>query len=203
MSIYTRYFKRLIDFLGALAILVLASPLLLVSILLLSVANAGKPFFVQQRPGLNGRIFKIIKFKTMNDKKDKSGLLLPDSKRLTKIGFWIRKLSIDELPQMINVLKGDMSLVGPRPLLVDYLELYSEEQNRRHDLRPGITGWAQVNGRNTLDWKTKFEYDVWYIDNCTFRVDLKILVLTVVKVFKSEGVSSNESVTMERFLGNN
>tara|TARA_R110001592_G_scaffold214649_2_gene467616 strand:+ start:4929 stop:5534 length:606 start_codon:yes stop_codon:yes gene_type:complete len=200
---YIKFFKRLVDFSGAFTILLLSSPLMLVSILLLSLANSGKPFFVQPRPGLNGRVFRIIKFKTMNDKTDKTGELLSDSKRLTKVGYWIRKLSIDELPQMINVLKGEMSLVGPRPLLVDYLELYSEEQNRRHNLRPGISGWAQVNGRNTLDWKQKFEFDVWYIDNCSFGLDLKILFLTILKVFKTEGVSSKESITMERFLGDN
>jgi len=199
---YTRFFKRFIDFIGALIILLLASPILLVSILLLFFANSGKIFFVQKRPGLNSEIFKIIKFKTMNDKRDSNGELLSDEKRLTKIGYWVRKLSIDELPQMINVLKGDMSLVGPRPLLVDYLALYSDEQNRRHDLRPGITGWAQVNGRNTLEWKKKFEYDVWYVDNCSFWLDIKILFLTVAKVFKTEGISSEKSVTMERFLGN-
>lgn len=199
---YTRFFKRFIDFIGALIILLLASPILLVSSLLLFFANSGKIFFVQKRPGLNSEIFKIIKFKTMNDKRDSNGELLPDDKRLTKIGYWVRKLSIDELPQMINVLKGDMSLVGPRPLLVDYLALYSDEQNRRHDVRPGITGWAQVNGRNTLEWKKKFEYDVWYVDNCSFWLDIKILFLTVAKVFKTEGISSEKSVTMERFLGN-
>ena len=199
---YTRFFKRFIDFIGALIILLLASPILLVSSLLLFFANSGKIFFVQKRPGLNSEIFMIIKFKTMNDKRDSNGELLPDDKRLTKIGYWVRKLSIDELPQMINVLKGDMSLVGPRPLLVDYLALYSDEQNRRHDVRPGITGWAQVNGRNTLEWKKKFEYDVWYVDNCSFWLDIKILFLTVAKVFKTEGISSEKSVTMERFLGN-
>lgn len=199
---YTRFFKRFIDFIGALLILLFASPILLVSSLLLIFANSGKIFFVQKRPGLNSEIFKIIKFKTMNDKRDSNGELLPDDKRLTKIGYWVRKLSIDELPQMINVLKGDMSLVGPRPLLVDYLALYSDEQNRRHDLRPGITGWAQINGRNTLEWKKKFEYDVWYVDNCSFWLDIKILFLTVAKVFKTEGISSEKSVTMERFLGN-
>ncbi|WP_421976497.1 sugar transferase [Roseivirga seohaensis] len=199
---YTRFFKRFIDFIGALIILLLASPILLVSSLLLFFANSGKIFFVQKRPGLNSEIFKIIKFKTMNDKRDSNCELLPDDKRLTKIGYWVRKLSIDELPQMINVLKGDMSLVGPRPLLVDYLALYSDEQNRRHDVRPGITGWAQVNGRNTLEWKNKFEYDVWYVDNCSFWLDIKILFLTVAKVFKTEGISSEKSVTMERFLGN-
>ncbi|KOF03285.1 hypothetical protein OB69_08305 [Roseivirga seohaensis subsp. aquiponti] len=199
---YTRFFKRFIDFIGALLILLFASPILLVSSLLLFFANSGKMFFVQKRPGLNSKIFKIIKFKTMNDKRDSNGELLPDDKRLTKIGYWVRKLSIDELPQMINVLKGDMSLVGPRPLLVDYLALYSDEQNRRHNVRPGITGWAQVNGRNTLEWKKKFEYDVWYVDNCSFWLDIKILFLTVAKVFKTEGISSEKSVTMERFLGN-
>ena len=199
---YNRFFKRFIDFIGALLILLFASPILLVSSLLLFFANSGKMFFVQKRPGLNSKIFKIIKFKTMNDKRDSNGELLPDDKRLTKIGYWVRKLSIDELPQMINVLKGDMSLVGPRPLLVDYLALYSDEQNRRHNVRPGITGWAQVNGRNTLEWKKKFEYDVWYVDNCSFWLDIKILFLTVAKVFKTEGISSEKSVTMERFLGN-
>jgi lipopolysaccharide/colanic/teichoic acid biosynthesis glycosyltransferase len=160
-------------------------------------------FFLQDRPGKDGKIFKIIKFKTMTDKRDNEGNLLPDNQRLTKIGKLIRSTSIDELPQLINVLKGDMSLIGPRPLLVQYLPLYTKEQVRRHDVRPGITGWAQVNGRNAISWKEKFELDVWYVDHMSFLLDLNIIYLTIKKVFKREGISSGTSVTMEPFTGDN
>lgn len=165
----------------------------------LLIANNSSPFFVQLRPGKNGKLFCIIKFKTMNDKRDKQGKLLPDNKRLTSIGKFIRELSIDELPQLINVLKGDMSLIGPRPLLPEYLKHYTPEQAQRHEVRPGITGWAQVNGRNTLSWEKKFEYDVWYVNNQSFSLDAKIFWLTIVKVFKREGIRSNTSSTMEAF----
>tara|TARA_R110001599_G_C12270132_1_gene661325 strand:+ start:3615 stop:4220 length:606 start_codon:yes stop_codon:yes gene_type:complete len=199
---YLKYFKRLFDFFLAFLVLTLTSPLLIITALLLAIVNSGKPFFFQLRPGKNESIFKIIKFKTMTDTKDSRGDLLPDDQRLTSIGGWVRKLSIDELPQMLNVLKGDMSLIGPRPLLVEYLPLYSTEQKRRHDIRPGITGWAQVNGRNTVDWKSKFEMDVWYVDHLSFLLDIKILFLTIKKVIVSEGISGEGTVTMEKFKGN-
>jgi len=165
-------------------------------------ANNGKPFFFQRRPGKGGKIFSIIKFKTMNDRRGPDGELLPDSERLTSMGKFVRKTSLDEIPQLINVLKGDMSLIGPRPLLEEYLPLYSERQKRRHDVRPGITGWAQVNGRNTVDWPQRFEMDVWYVENVSFLLDLKIVWATVSKVIKSEGVNSTTSATMEKFRGN-
>lgn len=158
---------------------------------------------MQKRPGKNGKIFKIIKFKSMTDERDNEGNLLPDTIRLTKIGKFIRSTSIDELPQLINVLKGDMSLIGPRPLLVEYLSLYNEGQSRRHDVRPGITGWAQVNGRNAISWQQKFEYDVWYVDHVSFKLDLRILLLTMRKVFQRDGISSRTSDTMDVFTGNN
>ena len=157
---------------------------------------------MRRRPGKNGKIFKVIKFKTMNDRKNEKGELLPDADRLTAIGSFVRKTSLDELPQMLNVIKGDMSIVGPRPLLVEYLPLYDEVQRTRHDVRPGITGWAQVNGRNTISWKQKFEYDVWYVNNISFALDFKILLMTVRNVLKSEGISSETSATMEKFTGN-
>ena len=170
----------------------------------LHFANRGAgAFFTQERPGQYGKIFKVIKFKTMTDERDENGDLLPDEKRLTKIGKFIRSTSVDELPQLFNVLKGDMSLIGPRPLLPQYLPLYSKEQARRHEVRPGITGWAQVNGRNAISWTKKFELDVWYVDHCSFLLDLKIIFLTVKKVFVREGISSDTSVTMEPFTGNN
>ena len=170
----------------------------------LHFANRGAgAFFTQERPGQYGKIFKVIKFKTMTDERDENGDLLPDEKRLTKIGKFIRSTSVDELPQLFNVLKGDMSLIGPRPLLPQYLLLYSKEQARRHEVRPGITGWAQVNGRNAISWTKKFELDVWYVDHCSFLLDLKIIFLTVKKVFVREGISSDTSVTMEPFTGNN
>lgn len=170
--------------------------------ILLKIANQGDAFFFQARPGKNNKIFKIIKFKTMNDLKDENGQLLSDAERLTKIGAFVRKTSLDEIPQLINVLKGDMSLIGPRPLLVQYLELYNEEQARRHEVKPGITGWAQVNGRNAISWKQKFEYDVWYVDNCSFGTDVKIIYNTILKVVKSEDINSQTSATMEPFNGN-
>ncbi|MCE7995998.1 MAG: sugar transferase [Roseivirga sp.] len=199
---YKSLVKPIMDFLIALVILLVASPVILVTLISLSILNNGKPFFFQQRPGKNERIFRIIKFKTMNDKVDASGNLLPDSERLTGFGKVVRKLSIDELPQMINVLKGDMSLVGPRPLLVEYLEYYDDVQKRRHNVKPGITGWAQVNGRNTLDWQSKFRFDVWYVDNISFYQDLKILFLTFWKTIKRDGISAEGQATMTKFTGN-
>ena len=195
--------KRIFDILVALIGLLFLSPIFLFVMIGLSIANKGKPFFLQKRPGKNEKIFSIIKFKTMNDKKDAEGNLLSDAERLTPIGAFVRKTSLDEIPQLINVLKGDMSLVGPRPLLVEYLPLYSPEQARRHKVRPGITGWAQVNGRNAISWKQKFEYDVWYVNNLSFLLDIKILFLTVKKVVCSHGVNASSNVTMEPFKGNN
>jgi len=168
----------------------------------LGIANDGKPFFYQKRPGRGGHIFSIIKFKTMNDRKDASGNLLSDAERLTPIGAFVRKTSLDELPQLVNVLLGDMSLIGPRPLLVEYLPLYNERQMKRHEVKPGITGWAQINGRNTVDWPERFEMDVWYVEHLSFLLDLKIIWRTIFKVVKSEGVSSGTSATMEKFQGN-
>ena len=198
---YNPYIKRILDFSLALLGLLLLSPLLLFVTFGLAIANNGKPFFFQLRPGKNGKIFKIVKFKTMNDKKDHEGNVLPDAKRLTKIGSFVRKTSLDELPQLFNVLKGEMSLVGPRPLLPEYLPLYSEEQNRRHEVKPGITGWAQVNGRNAISWEDKFKYDVWYVNNVRFLVDMNILFLTIKKVLGSEGINSETTATMEKFKG--
>lgn len=200
---YKSYIKRIVDFVVALSALVLLLPVFILVALVLSIANRGTPFFLQTRPGKNERLFKVIKFKTMNDRKDAQGKLLPDSVRLTPVGKIIRKTSLDEIPQLINVIKGDMSLVGPRPLLVQYLPLYNDTQRRRHEVCPGITGWAQVNGRNAISWKQKFEYDVWYVDNMSFVLDLRILWMTVLKVFKSEGINSQTSATMEVFTGNN
>ena len=200
---YKTVFKRVFDFLAALLGLVLLSPVFFIVTIGLYFANQGKPFFFQSRPGKNGKIFKIVKFKTMNDKKDKEGNLLSDGDRLTKIGAFVRRTSLDEIPQLLNVIKGDMSLIGPRPLLPQYLHLYNEFQNRRHEVRPGITGWAQVNGRNAISWNTKFELDVWYVEHLSFLVDLKILFLTVKKVFVSEGISQEGQATMEVFNGNN
>lgn len=199
---YKNKIKRTIDFVFALIAFVLFLPVFVISFLFLSINNKGSAFFFQSRPGKDSKLFKVIKFKTMNDKKDSSGKFLPDEERLTKVGEVIRKTSIDELPQLLNVIKGDMSLIGPRPLLVEYLPLYNEEQSKRHLVRPGITGWAQVNGRNAIDWKEKFELDVWYINNCSFWLDIKIIFLTIIKVFKSDGVSSATSKTMEKFRGN-
>lgn len=198
---YKSFFKRLLDFIAALIGLLLLSPIFIAVTIALYIANQSKPFFFQTRPGKDEKLFSIIKFKTMNDKKDMEGNLLGDHDRLTAIGSLVRKTSIDELPQLINVIKGDMSLIGPRPLLPQYLPLYSTEQNRRHEVRPGITGWAQVNGRNAISWKQKFDYDVWYVNNCSFLLDIKILLLTLKKVLLREGISSATSVTMEKFKG--
>ena len=199
---YRFFFKRLIDFLLALIGLLLLFPIFLIVLVLLSIYNAGKPFFFQERPGKNEKIFKVIKFKTMNDKKDSNGELLPDSVRLTKVGNFVRKTSLDEIPQLLNVLKGDMSLIGPRPLLVEYLPRYNDEQKRRHNVRPGITGLAQVNGRNAISWKSKFEYDVEYVDNLSFFLDVKIFFMTIFKVFKSEGINEEGQATATKFMGN-
>ncbi len=199
---YKKYLKRLFDFTIALIGLILISPIFIVVTIGLYFASQGKPFFFQKRPGLNEKIFKIIKFKTMNDKKDAAGNLLSDAERLTPVGAFVRKTSLDEIPQLINVLKGDMSLIGPRPLLPEYLPLYSEEQKKRHLVRPGITGWAQVNGRNAISWAKKFEFDVWYVENLSFLLDLKILFLTLKKVFVREGISQEGQATMEVFKGN-
>jgi undecaprenyl phosphate N,N'-diacetylbacillosamine 1-phosphate transferase len=201
--VYPYFIKPFFDFFVALLLLLITSPVILMAALALGVVNKGSIWFLQTRPGLHGNIFKVVKFKTMNDARDTAGNLLSDEERLTKIGAFIRKTSLDELPQLINVLKGDMSIVGPRPLLVEYLALYNKEQSRRHEVKPGITGWAQVNGRNAIAWQQKFAYDVWYVDHQSFFLDLKILFLTVAKVFKAEGISSATSVTMEKFSGNN
>ena len=201
---YQYVIKRLIDFVVVFFVLIIIWPVLLLVTLWLHFANKGAgAFFFQERPGRHGKIFKVIKFKTMTDERDAEGNLLPDDKRLTKVGKFVRSTSIDELPQLINVLKGDMSLIGPRPLLPQYLSLYNSEQARRHEVRPGITGWAQVNGRNAISWTRKFELDVWYVDHCSFSLDLKIIFLTIKKVFVREGISSDTCSTMEAFNGNN
>ena len=200
---YKTYLKRLLDVVLSFMGLLVLSPILLLVILLLAIANNGKPFFFQMRPGLKGHLFKIIKFKTMNDKRDSNGKLLNDSLRLTKIGNFVRKTSLDEIPQLINVLKGDMSLIGPRPLLPEYLPLYNDEQKKRHNVRPGITGWAQVNGRNAINWQQKFEYDVWYVQHLSFKLDVKIIIQTFQKVLKSEGIYASSTIVMNRFKGNN
>jgi lipopolysaccharide/colanic/teichoic acid biosynthesis glycosyltransferase len=198
---YKSFIKRIIDFLASLLGLLILSPVFVIVTIGLFFANQGKPFFFQARPGKNGTLFKIIKFKTMNDKRDVSGNLLSDAQRLTKVGTFARKTSLDELPQLLNVLKGDMSLIGPRPLLVQYLPLYSDFQKRRHEVKPGITGWAQVNGRNAISWREKFELDVWYVDNGSFLLDVKILIKTIQKVVKSDGISGTNTVTMQAFKG--
>ena len=194
----------ILDFTIVLVVLLIIWPILLVITLWLHIANKGAgAFFTQLRPGKNGKLFKVIKYKTMTDEKDQQGNLLPDAQRLTKVGKFVRSTSIDELPQLINVLKGDMALIGPRPLLPQYLPLYSKEQARRHEVRPGITGWAQINGRNAISWTKKFEYDVWYVDHCSFWLDLKIAFLTIKKVFIREGISQEGQATMEFFNGHN
>ena len=201
---YKNFFKRILDFTLALIGFIVISPVFLLLWLTLVVANKGAgAFFTQQRPGKNEKIFSVIKFKTMTDERDNEGNLLPDTQRLTKIGKLVRSTSLDEIPQLLNVLKGDMSMIGPRPLLVQYLPLYNERQKKRHEVRPGITGWAQVNGRNTISWQQKFEYDVWYVEHISLLLDLKISLLTVKKVFVREGINSESSVTMESFSGNN
>lgn len=201
-DLYTNIIKPFFDFLISSLILIIASPVFLIVVLLLAIVNDGKVWFRQARPGRDEKIFSVIKFKTMTDERDAQGNLLPDELRLRGVGKIIRKTSLDELPQLLNVIQGDMSLVGPRPLLVEYLPLYNPEQKRRHLVRPGITGWAQVNGRNTVSWPQKFAFDVWYVDHISFMLDIKILLLTVMKVFKAEGISSTTSVTMEKFHGN-
>jgi lipopolysaccharide/colanic/teichoic acid biosynthesis glycosyltransferase len=200
--LYRSFFKRILDFTVTAIGLLVISPLLFFITLLLFFANGGKPFFYQERPGKGARIFRLYKFKTMNDRKDAEGKLLPDADRLTRVGRLIRSLSLDELPQLWNVLKGDMSLVGPRPLLVRYLPRYNERQARRHEVRPGITGWAQVNGRNAIGWEEKFELDVYYVDHLSLALDLKILWLTFLKVLRREGINAAPDRPMEEFLGN-
>lgn len=198
---YKSFFKRFFDFTLALLGFILLSPVFLIATIGLFFANQGKPFFVQKRPGLHGKIFSILKFKTMTDQKDAQGKLLPDDLRLTAIGAFVRKTSLDEIPQLLNVLKGDMSLIGPRPLLPQYLPLYNAFQQQRHDVRPGITGWAQVNGRNAISWDQKFEYDVWYTHHISLLLDVKILFLTLKKVVVREGISQDGQVTIEAFKG--
>ena len=201
---YKHFFKRLIDFLIALVALVCLSPLLLIVTLWLHFANKGAgAFFFQERPGKNCKIFKVVKYKTMTDERDAQGELLPDAQRLTKVGRFVRSTSIDELPQLFNVLKGDMALIGPRPLLVKYLPLYSPEQARRHEVRPGISGWAQCHGRNAISWAEKFQYDVWYVDHVSLLTDLKVIYLTLRTVLKREGISHEGAATMEAFNGHN
>ena len=200
---YKNYFKRIFDFIIALVGLICLSPIFILVTIGLYFANQGKPFFFQARPGLNERIFNIIKFKTMNDKKDAQGNLLSDAERLTPIGAFVRKTSLDEIPQLINVLKGDMSIIGPRPLLPQYLPLYNERQKMRHQVRPGITGWAQVNGRNAISWSKKFELDAWYVEHLSFVTDFKVFFITFKKVFKSEGISAEGQATIEPFNGKN
>ena len=200
---YKNFIKPVIDFVLALVGFLFLSPVFVMVTIGLFFANDGKPFFFQLRPGKDGKIFKIIKFKTMTDKKDENGNLLPDADRLTKIGSFVRKTSLDEIPQLLNVIKGDMALVGPRPLLPQYLELYNDFQRRRNEVKPGITGWAKVNGRNSISWEKKFEYDVWYVDNVSFLLDIKILIMTVLKVVKSEGINEQGQATSNEFKGNN
>ena len=201
---YKCFFKRLIDFIIALCTLAFIWPILLLITIWLYFANKGAgAFFTQERPGKDGKIFRVIKFKSMTDERDASGKLLPDAKRLTHVGKFVRATSIDELPQLINVLKGDMALIGPRPLLPEYLPLYSEEQARRHEVRPGITGWAQCHGRNAISWTEKFKLDVWYVDHCSLLTDLKIIFITIKSALKREGISSATSITMEKFNGHN
>jgi undecaprenyl phosphate N,N'-diacetylbacillosamine 1-phosphate transferase len=198
---YLLFVKRLIDFFLSFIAFILVFPCFIIITFLLLFSNKGKPFFLQKRPGKNEKLFSIIKFKTMNDVKNKNGELLPFDQRITKVGAFIRKYSLDEIPQLINVFKGDMSLIGPRPLLIEYLPLYSEKQKQRHNVRPGITGWAQVNGRNTILWVRKFEYDIWYVENISFMLDLKILFLTIKKVIIKEGVNLSETLNMTTFSG--
>lgn len=201
---YRDFFKRGIDFLIALVALVCISPVLAVVTVWLHFANKGAgAFFLQERPGLHGKIFKIIKYKTMTDERDAEGNLLPDKDRLTKVGKFVRSTSIDELPQLINVLKGDMALIGPRPLRVHYLPLYSTEQARRHNVRPGITGWAQCHGRNGISWTERFKLDVWYVDNCSFLTDIKIIISTIKTVLNRDGITQEGNATMEPFNGYN
>ena len=200
---YIKLFKPLFDFLTSSMLLFLLSPIILLLIILLFIANKGNVFFIQERPGKNEKIFSLMKFKTMNDKKDINGNLLPDIERLTKIGAFVRKTSLDELPQLINVLKGDMSLIGPRPLLVEYLPLYNAEQKKRHNVKPGITGWAQVNGRNSISWQEKFKLDLWYIHNISFLLDVEIIFKTIMTILLRKGVNNGTAATTDAFNGKN
>ncbi len=197
-----KFVKRFLDVIISLILFIVLLPLFILLTIILFIVNSGDPFFLQTRPGKNGKIFKLIKFRTMNNKKDHKGSLLSDADRMTSIGQWLRKNSLDEIPQLLNVIKGDMSLIGPRPLLVEYIPLYNNFQKRRHEVRPGITGWAQVNGRNAISWDEKFRYDVWYIDNSGFSLDMKIMFLTIIKVFKREGINAKDFLTVEKFRGN-
>lgn len=199
--LYRRYFKRLFDLIFSFILLVVTSPIIIIFSIILFFANKGKVFFIQPRPGRGENVFFIIKFMTMNEKKNAKGELLPDNERITKIGIFIRKNSIDELPQLINVLKGDLSLIGPRPLLVEYLPFYNDFQRRRHEVRPGITGWAQINGRNALTWEDKFKFDVYYVENVSLFLDLKILILTLLNLVKKSNIYTAEGNTMEKFNG--
>ncbi|MBI65520.1 MAG: lipid carrier--UDP-N-acetylgalactosaminyltransferase [Candidatus Marinimicrobia bacterium] len=203
MYVVYPFFKRILDFFLSVVGLFILSPLLLVVSILLFITGHGNPLFFQKRSGLNGKTFKVVKFKTMVDKKDNDGNLLEDEYRLTKLGKFLRSTSIDEIPQLINVIINDMSLIGPRPLLVEYISLYNDVQRKRLNVKPGITGWAQINGRNTISWKQKFELDIWYVDNISFFIDFKIFILTIIKVLKSEGINFNSKFTSERFNGNN
>lgn len=201
---YRKYLKRWLDFVIVFCVLAVIWPILLLVTLWLHFANKGAgAFFTQERPGRNEKIFKVIKFKTMTDERDADGNLLPDAERLTPVGRFVRSTSIDELPQLINVLKGDMALIGPRPLLVKYLPLYSKEQARRHEVRPGITGWAQCHGRNSISWTEKFKLDVWYVDHCSLITDIKVIFITIKKVLLRDGISQEGQATMEPFNGNN
>ncbi len=200
---YKLFFKPLLDKIVSMIILLFASVLIFIIIILLYYLNNREVFFIQERPGLNSKVFKLIKFKSMNNKLDKNGILLPDELRLTKIGRFLRKTSLDELPQFVNVLLGDMSIIGPRPLLVEYLTFYTDEQNRRHEVRPGITGWAQVNGRNAISWQRKFELDLYYVNNISLMLDIRIIFLTIRKVLIREGINASENDTMSKFDGTN
>lgn len=198
---YKKLIKPLFDFLLSLLGFIILLPVFLIISIILSVINSGSPFFVQARPGRNGEVFRVIKFKTMTDARDENNNLLPEKDRITAVGRFLRKSSLDEIPQLLNIIKGDMSIVGPRPLRVEYLEHYNEEQARRHDVKPGVTGWAQVNGRNAISWEKKFEYDVYYVDNMSFSFDLKIILKTIKKVFDSSDVNQSDDVPMEKFRG--
>lgn len=201
---YKNFFKRFFDFWIALIVLIIISPILLVVTIWLHFANKGAgAFFFQERPGKDGKIFRVIKYKTMTDERDENGELLPDEARLTKVGKFVRSASIDELPQLINVLKGDMALIGPRPLLPEYLPLYSKEQMRRHEVRPGISGWAQCHGRNAITWTKKFEYDVWYVDHLSLMTDIKVIWITIMKVLRRADINEEGQATMEAFNGHN
>jgi undecaprenyl phosphate N,N'-diacetylbacillosamine 1-phosphate transferase len=201
--LYHKFFKRSIDFTAALFAFAILLPVFLLLTLLLWISNNGSPFFTQLRPGKDCKPFLVIKFKTMNEVRDAAGNFLPDEDRLTPIGKFVRKTSLDEIPQLLNVIKGDMSLIGPRPLLIEYVPMYSDFQRRRHEVRPGITGWAQINGRNAISWKEKFELDVWYVDHLSFWLDVKIVLITLIKVIKAEGISGRGVATAEKFTGSN